>query len=182
MLLSIVCHWQTNTITYFFLFKTFIVLYMNIRICASMPVKVREQLLAISSLLLPLLIEAGFLLFLLCCSVYSRLTGLLASGKFSCPCCFSPHIMLELQMFCTIQPYSFFLSLWEFCINVLLIFTSPLPTLPRSTAVFYQPNPFKTKIKYSWMCGLPIDHGWLTKGCTHRQNGFSISQLFTIAG
>lgn len=159
---------------------------MNIRVCASMSVKIREQLLTISSLLPPLLMEAGFLLlFLLCCGVYSRLTGLLASGKFSCLCCLFPHNSAGIADVSHHPALFFFLSSLRFYVTCFLHIYLLSPNSPQIHCCFlptqlcvHLKKPFKIKIKYSWMCGLPIDHGWLTKGYTSRQNGFSISQLF----
>lgn len=128
---------------------------MNIRICASMPVKVREQLLAISSLLLPLLIEAGFLLlFLLCCSVYSRLTGLLASGKFSCLCCLSPHISAGIADVLHHLALFFFLS--------------SLRVLYKCFAHIYLPSPNSSQIH---CCFLP------TQLCVHLKKTSSRPRL-----
>lgn len=103
---------------------------MNICVCASMPVKVGEQLLAISSLLPPLLIEAGFLLlFLLCCNVYSSLTGLLASGKFSCLCCLSPHISAGIADVSHHPALFFFLSFLSVLYNMFCSYLPPLSQL-----------------------------------------------------
>lgn len=124
---------------------------MNIRVCASMPVKVTEQLLAISSLLPPLLIEAGFLLlFLLCCSVCSSLTGLLASGKFSCLCCLSPRIGAGIADVLQHPALYFFLSSLRVLYNMFCSYLPPLSLLfpdPRLFSTHPTLCPFKKPLQ-----------------------------------
>lgn len=50
---------------------------------------------------------------------------------------------------------------------VLIMFTSPTPTFPRYSLLWcfvFLPKSRSTWPKYSQMCGLPLDGGWLTRG------------------
>jgi hypothetical protein len=149
-------------------------------------VEVGEQLFAVSSFHL---IESGFLLlFLLCCTVFSRLASLLASGQVSYPSCLSPYrsagiadVCHTIQLFCP----QMLLVLWEFC-TVCLDHLYPFSTMfPSSSTIFspskfvsyfFKKNPLRPRLNIlGYVCGLPVEHSWLNKGYTHRQNCFSLS-------
>lgn len=78
----------------------------------------------------------------------------------------------------------------EFC-TCFNHFDLPSPTLSRFTlfpflpnfVVFFLPLPHQGQfvlLKYSWMCGLPLQHSRHIKGCIHRENWHFLSKQLRI--